>query len=47
MQALDKRRTKDERDFLTKFKPFAKLQTAQDNEDFMDGLICGNFKPSL
>jgi transcriptional adapter 2-alpha len=23
-----------------KLRPFAKLQTAQDNEDFVDGLVC-------
>lgn len=39
LQALDKRRSKDERDFLTKYKPFAKMQTVQDNEDFIDGLL--------
>lgn len=40
MQAIDKRRTKDERDFVNKFKPFSKLQTAEDNEEFIDGLLC-------
>ncbi|CCA74732.1 related to ADA2-General transcriptional adaptor or co-activator [Serendipita indica DSM 11827] len=39
MQAADKRRSKEERDFLTRFKVFAKMQTAQDNEDFLDGLM--------
>ncbi|KAG8868291.1 Transcriptional adapter ada2 [Serendipita sp. 405] len=39
LQAIEKRRTKDERDFLAKFKPFAKMQTAQDNEDLLDGLL--------
>lgn len=42
MLANDKRRTKEERDFITKFKPFAKMQTAQDNEDFIDGLLCAS-----
>jgi transcriptional adapter 2-alpha len=37
--ALDKKRTKEERDLLTKAKPFARMMNHDDFRDFCDGLI--------
>jgi len=39
LQATEKKRTKEEREFVNKHKPFAKLQTAEDFETFIDGLL--------
>ena len=39
MLAADKKRPKDERDFVHKFRPYAKLQTAEDYEGFVDGML--------
>lgn len=36
---LDKRRSKDERDLLTRAKPFARMMNRQDFEDFCQGLV--------
>ncbi len=36
----EKKRTKEERDLLNRTKVFAKVQTAQDYENFADGLLC-------
>ncbi|CAG8981664.1 hypothetical protein HYALB_00013622 [Hymenoscyphus albidus] len=37
--ALDKKRTKEERDLLNKAKPFARMMNKNDYEDFTSGLI--------
>ena len=37
--ALDKKRTKEERDLLNKAKPFARMMTRQDFEEFCQGLV--------
>jgi transcriptional adapter 2-alpha len=37
--ALDKKRTKEERDLLNKAKPFARMMNHQDFEDFCNGLV--------
>ncbi|KAH8775133.1 hypothetical protein BGZ57DRAFT_982013 [Hyaloscypha finlandica] len=37
--AMDKKRTKEERDLLTKAKPFARMMNHDDFRDFCDGLI--------
>ncbi|KAG8933840.1 Transcriptional adapter ada2 [Tulasnella sp. 418] len=39
LQAIDRKRSKEERDFINKHKPFAKLQTAEDFDTFIDGLL--------
>ncbi|KDQ21201.1 hypothetical protein BOTBODRAFT_182607 [Botryobasidium botryosum FD-172 SS1] len=39
LQATEKKRTKEEREFINKHKPFGKLQTAEDFEVFIDGLL--------
>lgn len=38
-QAIDKKRTKEEKDLILKTKPFARLLNTQDYETFVDGLI--------
>ena len=38
-QAIDKKRTKEERDLLMKSKPFARLMNKRDYEEFSDGLL--------
>lgn len=38
-QAIDKRRTKEEKDLLMKSKPFARLMNKRDYEEFSDGLL--------
>lgn len=40
MMAADKKRQKEEREFVHKFRPFAKLQTAEDYEEFVNGMLC-------
>ncbi|KAG9006783.1 Transcriptional adapter ada2 [Tulasnella sp. JGI-2019a] len=39
LQAIERKRTKEEKDFINKHKPFARLQTANDFETFIDGLL--------
>lgn len=39
--AAEKKRPKEEREILNRYKVFAKLQTAEDFEVLVDGLICG------
>ncbi|KAG8900245.1 Transcriptional adapter ada2 [Tulasnella sp. 403] len=39
LQAIERKRQKEERDFIHKHKPFARLQTAADYEVFIDGLL--------
>ncbi|KAL5507564.1 ADA2 [Sanghuangporus vaninii] len=39
MQALEKRRPKEEKDIAQRLKPLAKLQTADDYDQFVDGII--------
>ena len=38
-QAIDKKRTKEERDLLNKSKPFARLMNKRDYEEFSEGLV--------
>ncbi|GJJ06634.1 hypothetical protein Clacol_000828 [Clathrus columnatus] len=40
MIAADKKRQKEEREFVHKFRPFAKLQTSDDYEEFVNGMLC-------
>ncbi|KDQ55691.1 hypothetical protein JAAARDRAFT_48581 [Jaapia argillacea MUCL 33604] len=39
MQAADKKRPKEERDIVNRLRPFAKLQTAQDYEEFVTDIL--------
>ncbi|ORX33626.1 hypothetical protein BD324DRAFT_653928 [Kockovaella imperatae] len=39
LQALDKKRARDERELVQRYKVFAKLQTAQDYETLIEGII--------
>lgn len=40
IQAMERKRPKDERELVQRYKVFAKLQTAQDFEILVEGLIC-------
>jgi len=40
MVAADKKRQKEEREFVHKFRPYAKLQTAEDYDEFVNGMLC-------
>jgi transcriptional adapter 2-alpha len=40
IQALERKRPKEEKEMLQRYKVFAKLQTAQDFEVMVEGLIC-------
>jgi transcriptional adapter 2-alpha len=40
MQVADKKRTKEERDVINRLRPFAKLQTAEDFEEFVADTLC-------
>ena len=40
MQLQEKKRQKEEREIVQRLKPLAKLQTGQDFEDFVEGIIC-------
>jgi transcriptional adapter 2-alpha len=40
LQANDKKRPKEEKDLLTRLRPFAKLQTAEDFEVFVADILC-------
>lgn len=42
MQAAEKKRPKDEKEFVHRLKPFAKLQTAADFELFAADLLCAS-----
>ncbi|TIB87880.1 hypothetical protein E3Q19_03499 [Wallemia mellicola] len=39
IQAIERKRPRDERDLVNKLKPFARLQSAQEHERFVDGLV--------
>ncbi|KAI0786581.1 hypothetical protein C8Q75DRAFT_734546 [Abortiporus biennis] len=39
MQAVEKKRSKEDREFLTRMRPFAKMQTADDFETFVADLL--------
>ncbi|KIJ54664.1 hypothetical protein M422DRAFT_24568 [Sphaerobolus stellatus SS14] len=39
MVAADKKRQKEEREFIHKFRPYAKLQTAEDYDEFVNGML--------
>ncbi|KAF8532520.1 hypothetical protein JB92DRAFT_2802615 [Gautieria morchelliformis] len=39
MIAADKKRPKEEREFVHKFRPYAKLQTLEDYEEFVNGML--------
>lgn len=38
--ANERKRTKEERDLINRTKVFARVQTAEDAEVFVDGLLC-------
>jgi len=40
IQAIERKRPKEEREMVQRFKVFAKLQTAQDYEVLIEGLLC-------
>ena len=40
MQAAEKKRPKEEREIVHRLRPFARLQTAQDFEDFCADILC-------
>lgn len=40
IQVTERKRPKDERELVQRYKVFAKLQTAQDFEVLVEGLIC-------
>ena len=40
MQALEKKRPKEEKEIAQRLKPLAKLQTAEDYDQFVDGILC-------
>lgn len=40
MQQAERKRSKEDRDFINKLKPLARLQTADDFENLVAGLIC-------
>ena len=40
MQALDKKRPKEEKEIAHRLRPLAKLQTAEDYENFIEGILC-------
>ena len=42
MQAADKKRPKEEKEIVHRLRPFAKLQTAQDYEDFCADILCAH-----
>ena len=39
MQLLEKKRPKEEKDIVQRLKPLAKLQTAEDYDSFVDGIL--------
>ena len=43
MQAADKKRPKEEKDILHRLRPFARLQTAEDFEQFQADILCASF----
>ena len=45
MQAADKKRTKEEKDILHLLRPFARLQTAEDFEQFQADILCASRSP--
>jgi transcriptional adapter 2-alpha len=40
MQAVDKKRPKEEKDIIHRLRPFAKLQSAADYEVFCADMLC-------
>ena len=40
LQTIERKRAKDERELINRYKVFAKLQTALDFEVLVEGLIC-------
>lgn len=40
MHTGERKRPKDERDLINRVKPFARIQTSADYEEFLDGLMC-------
>lgn len=40
MQMAEKRRQKDDKDILHRLRPFARLQTAEDFEQFQTDILC-------
>jgi transcriptional adapter 2-alpha len=45
--ALEKKRGKEEAGLINRYKVFAKMQTAEDFEVLVDGLICELTRPLL
>jgi transcriptional adapter 2-alpha len=40
MQALDKKRPKEEKEIAHRLRPLAKTQTAEEYENFIEGILC-------
>ena len=40
MQAMEKKRPREDREFLHRLRPFARLQTAEDYEAFSTDMLC-------
>lgn len=40
MQAAEKKRAKEEKDIIYRLRPFARLQTAEDFEQFQADILC-------
>lgn len=40
MSAIERKRAKEERDLIMRTKVFSRIQTSQDYEDFVEGLLC-------
>ena len=47
MQVLEKKRPREEKDIVQRLKPLAKLQTADDYDNFVDGILCKSFNTGL
>jgi transcriptional adapter 2-alpha len=46
MSAAERKRSKEERDLITRTKVFSRIQTSVDHEEFVDGMLCSSgFSP--
>lgn len=45
MQAAEKKRPREEREFVHRLRPFARLQTAEDYEAFAADMLCTPSNP--
>lgn len=47
LSAAERKRSKEERDLIMRTKVFSRIQTAQDHEDFVEGLLCASLASSV